>query len=152
MFLERMFLWSVIVSAKTVWGEDLLSLVPLPSLRRLDVVKSLFRSTAFILFGAAAFPVLSEATKYAISTLKHALHSCYFCFHIKTASLNDEVAFFNAHLGRDSTLQHLLNKRKEYRRSFLFVLRCMPILFRLHLRALHDNPFPRLVARASKSG
>jgi predicted nucleotidyltransferase len=148
MFLERMFLASVIVSAKTVWGEDLLSLLPLPSLRRLDVFKSLFRSTASILFCAAAFPMLSDGTKYAMSTLKHALHSCYFCYHMKTAPLNDEVAFFNARLGRDRTLQDLLNQRKEYHRSFAFVLRCVPILFRLHLRTLWDNRFPRVVARA----
>jgi hypothetical protein len=43
MFLERTFLASVIVSAETVWGEDLLSLVPLSPLRRLDVFKALFR-------------------------------------------------------------------------------------------------------------
>jgi Nucleotidyltransferase domain len=148
MFLERMFLASVIVSARTVWGEDLLSLVPLPSLRRLDVFKSLFRSTSFILFCAIAFPVLSDATKYAMSTLKHSLHSCYFCYHMKTAPLNDEVVFFNARLGRDRTLQDLLNLRKEYHRSFAFVLRCVPILFRLHLRTMRDNRFPRVVARA----
>jgi predicted nucleotidyltransferase len=146
-FVERMFLASVIVSAKTVWGENLLSLVPLPSLRRLDVFKSLFRSTTFILFCAAAFPVLSDATKYAMSTLKHSLHSCYFCYHMQTVSLNQEVAFFNARLGRDRTLQDLLNQRKEYHRSFAFVLRCVPILFRLHLRTLRDNRFPRVVAR-----
>lgn len=151
-FLERMFLASVIVSAKTVWGEDLLSLVPLPSLRRLDVFKSLFRSTSFILFCAAAFPVLSDATKYAMSTLKHSLHSCYFCYHMKTAPLDDEVAFFNAHLGRDRTLQDFLNQRKEYRHSFAFVLRCVPILLLLHLRTLRDNRFPRVVARALVAG
>ena len=147
-FLERMFLASVIVSARTVWGEDLLSLVPLPSLRRLDVFKSLFRSTSFILFCAAAFPVLSDATKYAMSTFKHSVHSCYFCYHIKTTSLNDEVAFFNARMGRDRTLQDLLNQRNEYHRSFAFVLRCVPTLLRLHLRTLRDNRFPRGVARA----
>ena len=151
-FVERMFLASVIVSARTVWGEDLLSLVPLPSLRRLDVFKSLFRSTAFILFCAAAFPVLSDATKYAMSTLKHSLHSCYFCYQMRTDPLNDEVAFFNARLGRNRTLQDLLNQREEYHRSFAFVLRCVPILFRLHLRTLRDNRFPRLVTRAWISG
>jgi hypothetical protein len=31
---------------------------------------------------------------------------------------------------------------------FAFVLRCVPILFRLHLRTLRDNQFPRVVARA----
>ena len=147
MFLERTFLASVIVSAQTVWGEDLLSFVPLPSLRRLDVFKSLFRSTAFILFCAAAFPVLSDATKYAMSTLKHSLQSCYFCYHMTSAPLNDEVAFFSARLGRDEMLQDLLNLRNEYHRSFTFVLRCVPILFRLHLCTLRDIRFPRLVVR-----
>jgi hypothetical protein len=147
MFLERMFLASVIVSARTVWGEDLLSFVPLPCLRRLDVFKSYFRSTCFILFCASSFPVLSDATKYAMSTLKHSLHSCYFCYHMKTAALKDEVAFFNARLGRDRTLKNLLNQRKDHHRSFTFVLRCVPILFRLHLWTLRNNRFPRVVAR-----
>jgi predicted nucleotidyltransferase len=147
-FVERMLLASVIVSARTVWGEDLLSLVPLPCLRRLDVFKSLFRSTAFILFCAAAFPVLSDATKYATITLKHSLHSCYFCYGMKTVSLDDEVAFFNARLAGDRTLKDLLNQRREHHRSFTFVLRCVRILFRLHLRTLRDNRFPRSVARA----
>jgi predicted nucleotidyltransferase len=147
-FLERMFFASVIVSAKTVWGEDLLSLVPLPSLRRRDVFKSLFRSTAFILFCAAAFPVLYDATRYAMGALKHSLHSCYLCYHLRTAPLDEEVAFFNSRLGRDRVLQDLLNQRRQYHRSFAFVLRCVPILFRLHLRTLRDNRFPRTVARS----
>jgi Nucleotidyltransferase domain len=147
-FLERTFLASVIVSAKTVWGEDLLSLVPLPSLRRLDVFKALFRLTGLILLSAAAFPVLPDATRYAMGALKHSLHSCYFCYHMKTAPLHDEVAFFNVRLGRSRTLVELLNQRQEYHRSFAFVLRCVPILFWLHLRTVWDNQFPRAVARA----
>ena len=151
MFVERMFLASVIVSAQTVWGEDLLSLVPLSSLRRLDVFKSLFRSTAFILFCAAAFPVLPDATKYAMSTLKHSLHSCYFCYDMKTVSLNDKVAFFTDRLSGDRTLNDLLNQRQKHHRSFTFVLRCLPILLRLHMRTLRDNRFPRPVARSQIS-
>ncbi len=147
-FLERTFLASVIVSAKTVWGENLLSLVPLPSLRRLDVFKALFRLTGLVLLSAAAFPVLSDATKYAMGALKHSLHSCYFCYHMKIAPLDDEVAFFNDRLGWDRTLQDLVNQRKKHHRSFAFVLRCVPILFRLHLRTVRDNRFPRAVARA----
>ena len=146
-FLERTFLASVIVSARTVWGEDLLSFVPLTSLRRLDVFKALFRLTGLVLFCAAAFPVLSDATKYAMGALKHSLHSCYFCYQMKTASLDDEVAFFNVRLGPNKTLQDLLNLRKEYHRSFAFVLSCLPILIRLHLRTMRDNQFPRTVAR-----
>jgi hypothetical protein len=67
---------------------------------------------------------------------------------MKTASLDDEVAFFNARLAGDRTLKDLLNQRREHHRSFTLVLRCVRILFRLHLRTLRDNRFPRSVARA----
>jgi hypothetical protein len=147
MFLERMFLASVIVSAKTVWGEDLLSLVLLPSLRHLDVFKALFRLTGLVLLSAAAFPVLSDATRYTMGALKHSLHSCYFCYHLRTDPLDEEVAFFNSRLGQSRTLLELLNQRQEYHRSFSFVLRCVPIILRLHLRTVWDNRFPRAVAR-----
>jgi hypothetical protein len=147
MFLERIFLASVIVSAKTVWGEDLLSLVPLPSLRHLDVFKALFRLTGLVLFSAVAFPVLSDATRYAMGALKHSLHSCYFCYHLRTAPLDEEVAFFNSRLGQSRTLLELLSQRQDHHRSFTFVLRCVPTLFRLHLRTVWDNRFPRAVAR-----
>jgi hypothetical protein len=146
-FLERTFLASVIVSAMTVWGEDLLCLVPLPSLRRLDVFKALFRLTGMVLFSAAAYPVLSDATRYAMGALKHSLHSCYFCYHLKTAPLNEEVEFFESRLGRSKTLLELLKLRQEYHRSFAFALRCVPALFRLHLQTVLDNRFPRAVAR-----
>jgi len=148
MFLERTFLASVIVSARTFWGEDLLSRVPLPSLRRLDVFKALFRLTGLVLFSAAAFPVLPDATRYAMGALKHSLHGCYFCYHLKNAPLDEEVAFFNSRLGESRTLLELLNQRQKYRRSIAFVLRCVPILFRLHMRTVWDNQFPREVARA----
>ena len=99
-----------------------------------------------------AFPVLADATRYAVGALKHSLHSCYFCYHLKTAPLNEEVEFFNSHLGRSRTLLELLNQRQEYHRSFTFVLRCVPILFQLHLRTVWDNRFPRAVARGRLSG
>ncbi len=147
-FLERTFLASVIVSAKTVWGEDLLSHVPLPSLRRLDVFKALFRLAGLALLSAAAYPVLPGATRYAMGALKHSLHSCYFCYHLRTAPLDEEVAFFNSRLGGSRTPLELLKLRREYQRSFAFVLSCVPSLFRLHLLTAMDNRFPRAVARA----
>jgi hypothetical protein len=134
LFVDRIVLASVIVSAKTVWGEEPLPLIPLPPLRRLDVFKALFGLARLILLSAAAFPVLSDATRYGMGALKHSLHSCYFCYHLKTVPLNEEVAFFNSRLGRSGTLLELLNQRRTYHRSFAFVLRCVPVLFRLHLR------------------
>ena len=152
LFVDRIVLASVIVSAKTVWGEELLPLIPLPPLRRLDVFKALFGLAGLILLSAAAFPVLSEATRYGMGALKHSLHSCYFCYHLKTVPLNEEVAFFNSRLGRSRTLLELLNQRRTYHRSFAFVLRCVPVLFQLHLRTAWDNRFPRAVARGHIPG
>jgi predicted nucleotidyltransferase len=146
-FLERTFLASVIVSAETVWGEDLLSHVPLLSLRHLDVFKAFFRLTGLVVLSAAAFPVLPDATRYAMAALKHSLHSCYFCHHLRAASLDEEVAFFNSRLGRTRALLELLNQRKDYHRSFTFVMRCVPTIARLHLRTARDNRFPRPVTR-----
>jgi len=120
----------------------------LPSLRRLDVFKALFRLTGLVLLSAAAFPVLPDATVYAMDALKHSLHSCYFCYQLRTAPLDEEVAFFNSRLGGSWTLFELLKLRQEYQRSFAFVLLCVPSLVRLHLLTVWDNRFPRAVARA----
>jgi len=152
LFVDRIVLASIIISAKTVWGEDLLPRVPLPPIRRLDVFKALFGLAGLSLMSATWFPVLPDATRYAMGALKHSLHSCYFCYRLKTAPLNEEVEFFNARLGRSATLLELLNQRLEYRRSFAFVLRSAPALFRLHFRTAWDNRFPRAVGREDTPG
>ena len=108
LFVDRIVLASVIASAKTVWGEELLSQVTLPPLRRLDVFKALFGLAGLTLLSVVAFPVLPDATRYAMGALKHSLHSCYFCYHLKTASLGEEVAFFSSRIGRSRVLLELL--------------------------------------------
>jgi predicted nucleotidyltransferase len=142
-FVDRIVFASIVASAVTVWGEDLLPRVPVPSVRRLDVFKALFGFSSQVLLSAVTFPVLSDATKYAMGVLKHSLHSCFFCYHQRTTTLEDEVAFFNRGLGASRTLVELLSLRRQYRRSFAFVIRCLPTLARLHLRTARDNRFPR---------
>lgn len=151
LFVERMVLASIVVSAKTAWGEELLPLISLPALRRLDVFKALFRLAGLVLLSAFAFPILEDATRYGMSALKHSLHCCYFCYHLRTAPLNEEVEFFNARLGQNQTLLDLLNQRRAYRKSFRFVLRCVPVLFQLHLQTALDNEFPRAVRSRESS-
>ena len=152
LLVDRIVLASVIVSAKTVWGEELLPLVSLPPLRRLDVFKALFGLGGLLLLSAVAFPVLDDATRYGMSSLKHSLHSCYFCYHLKTAPLNEEVDFFHSRLGRNKTLLELLDQRRQYHRSFRFVLRCIPVVFRLHLQTAVSNRFPRAVTSGDRPG
>jgi hypothetical protein len=147
LFVDRIVLATVIVSARTVWGEDLLPLVALPPIRRLDVFKALLGLGGMAFLSLAANPVLPDATRYAMGALKHSLHSCYFCYHLRNAPLDREVDFFDACLGKNRTLRELLDLRRNYRTSPGFVLRCLPLLLRLHLRTAWDNRFPRAVTR-----
>ena len=141
-FVDRIVFASIVASAVTVWGENLLPRVPVPSVRRLDVFKALFGFSGHVFLSAATFPVLPDATKYAMGALKHSLHSCYFCYHGRTAALEEEVDFFCRRLGTSQTLVDLLALRGQFRRSFAFVIRCLPALVRLHWRTARDNQFP----------
>ena len=142
-FVDRIIFASIVASAVTVWGENLLSRVPVPSVRRLDVFKALFAFCGRVLLSAVTFPVLPDATKYAMGTLKHSLHSCYFCYHRRTAALEVEVEFFLRRLGASRALVDLLALRGRYRPSLGFVIGCLPAIVRLHLRTARDNRFPR---------
>jgi predicted nucleotidyltransferase len=142
-FVDRIVFASIVASAVTVWGEDLLPRVPVPVVRRLDVFKALMAFSSQVLLSAVTFPVLPDATKYAMGALKHSLHSCFFCYHHRTTTLEDEVAFFNRRLGTSRALVELLSLRRQYRPSFTFVIRCLPTLARLHLRTARDNRFAR---------
>jgi predicted nucleotidyltransferase len=143
LFVDRIVFASIVASAVTVWGEDLLPRVAVPSIRRLDVFKALFGFFGQVVASAVTFPALPDATKYAMGTLKHSLHSCFFCYHARTAALEEEVDFFQRRLGPSQTLVELLALRRTYRPSFAFVIRCLPTLVRLHVRTARDNRFPR---------
>ena len=146
-FVDRIVFASIVASAVTVWGENLMPQVPVPSVRRLDVFKALFGFSGQVFLSAVTFPVLPDATKYAMGALKHSLHSCYFCYHGRTVTLDEEVDFFRRRLRTNQTLVELLALRGQYRRSFAFVIRCLPALVRLHLRAARDTRFPLKTVR-----
>jgi len=140
-FVDRIVLASIVGSAVTAWGEELLPRVTVPPVRRLDVFKALFGFTCQMVLIVVCFPLLRDATKYAMGVLKHSLHSCFFCYQRRTAAVEDEVEFFGGRLGRSGTLEELLTLRRAYRRAFGFVIRCLPAIARLHLRTARENRF-----------
>jgi predicted nucleotidyltransferase len=142
LFVDRIVFASIVASAVTVWGEDLLPRVAVPSVRRLDIFKALFGFLGQALASVVMFPAMPDATKYAMGTLKHSLHSCFFCYHARTAALEEEVDFFERRIGPSQTFVDLLALRRTYRRSFAFVIRCLPALVRLHVRTARENRFP----------
>jgi predicted nucleotidyltransferase len=140
-FVDRIVLAGIVASAVTAWGEDLLPSIPVPPVRRFDVFKALFGFSCQVILSAEVFPVLPDATKYAMGALKHSLHSCFFCYQGRMADLEEEVAFFNRRLGGSRTLAELVSLRRQYHKSFGFVMRCLPTLVRLHIRTAWDSSF-----------
>jgi hypothetical protein len=91
-----------------------------------------------VLVSAVLFPLLPEATKYAMAALKASVHSCFFCFESWRNSLEKEVDFFLKRYGPSVALEQLMDLRRVCTRSFVFVLRCLPALARLHLHTAVD--------------
>jgi hypothetical protein len=142
-FVDRAATASIVRSAATAWGEDLLPSVPLAPIRRIDVLKAFFGLWNQLLFVLVTFPLLPDATKYAMGSLKRSVHNCYLCHHGWPAPLAAEVAFFETRYGPIATLQDLLILRNDYRPSFSFVLRSLATLARLHAWTARDVSFPR---------
>ncbi|MDQ6769715.1 MAG: nucleotidyltransferase domain-containing protein [Gemmatimonadota bacterium] len=143
LFVDRAVIPSIVASAVTVWGEELLAQIPMAPIRRFDVFKSFQGLFGQVLLSAAVFPLLPGATRYAMGALKRSVHNCFFCYHARAAPLEEEIEFFQRRLGPSRTLVELVALRREYRRSFAFVVRCLPTLARLHFRTASDNRFPR---------
>jgi hypothetical protein len=68
-FLDRIIFASIVASAVTVWGENLLPRIRVPSVRRVDVGKAFFAFSSQVCLSAMTFPVLPQATKYAMGAL-----------------------------------------------------------------------------------
>jgi hypothetical protein len=148
-FVDRAVLANVAASGITVHGEDLLSRIPLEAIRRFDVLKAFCALFTRVLLTIAVFPLVREATRFAMGSLKGSIHNCFFCYQLRRASLEEEIRFLQGSRAANGTFTQLLALRDQYRDSFAFVIRCLPALIRLHLRTALDNRFPREVVRGS---
>ena len=146
-FVDRIVLANFVASGITVWGEAILPSIPIAPIRRFDVFKALFGLFPTALLCAAIFPIYPRMTKYAMGVLKSSVHSCFFCYELRRASLEEEISSFERRLGSNRTLMQLLALRRDYRNSFAFVVCCIPTLLRLHWRTSIDNRFPREIRR-----
>lgn len=141
LFVDRIVIPSICSSSVTLWGEDLVTQVSIAPIRRFDVLKSFYSLSNQVIVSAVFFLFLPKATKYAMSALKASVHSCFFCYHARRASLDEEIDFFSRRYGSSRALKQLLELRRAYAKSFRFVLLCIPTLARLHLRTALDAPF-----------
>jgi len=148
-FVDRVAVPSIVGSAVTIWGEDLLTQVPLLPIRRLDVGKAFFSLFSQLLFAAFVYPFTPGATKYAMETLKRSIHNCYYSYHGRPAQLAEEAGFFQQRIGPHVALEQLMKLRTAYQPRVGFILRCFPTLVRLHWVTAWDNRFPRSPRAAS---
>jgi hypothetical protein len=128
----------------------MLPLIPAPPIRGFDVFKSLFCLVQVVLLSAAIFPLLPGMTRYAMGALKSSVHSCFYCYGLRRASLEEEIRFFEDRLGAIPQLTQLLDLRRDYRDSFGFIACCIPTMVRLHLRTFIDNRYPQQVSTKSR--
>lgn len=142
-FVDRTVLANFVDSGITIWGEAMLPLISVARIRRFDVFKGLFSLLPMTILCAAIFPLHPGMTKCAMGLLKGSIHSCFFCYELRRAPLEEEIRFFERRLGPNRTFKRLLDLRREYRSSFPFVARCIPTLVWLHFRTAIDNRFPR---------
>lgn len=133
---------NIVMSAKVIWGEDFLSEIHLPTLSKAHLAKN---CAGFLLLNICAllwYPLVPNATKYSMSALKWMLHGCYFCYTLKSATVEEEVAFFATKLGADKAFTELLFLRREYQPSFGFIIRCFKVIIRLYVITVEENKFP----------
>ena len=136
---------SMLASAITIWGEDILDDVRCQAIGRVDVAKSLFALSTASLFAASVYVIFPDVTKYAMDTLKRTIHNCFYCHNGRLVQLNLEVSYFEGRYGSRAAFAELLSLRKTYRPSFRFVVRCVSTVLELHLRTALDLRFPREV-------
>jgi hypothetical protein len=142
-FVDRIVVPGILSSSVTLWGENLVADVATPLIRRFDVWKAFYSLFNQVFVSAVFSPLLPKATRYAMGALKASVHSCFFCYHARRAALEEEVNFFLQRYGPSLALQQLLELRSFYSKSFVFVLRCLPALVRLHLRTSLDAKFQK---------
>ncbi|HKQ52212.1 MAG TPA: nucleotidyltransferase domain-containing protein [Pyrinomonadaceae bacterium] len=133
---------SIVTSAKTIWGEDLLRDAHLPVLTKGHLAKNYI---GFFMLNAGAllaFPLIPNATKYSMSAFKWMIHCCHFCSTLKSARLEEEVEFFRGQVEEDACLTELLSLRQEYRPSLRFVWNCFRVIRELYILTVRVSKFP----------
>ena len=136
-----------VVSARTLWGEELVSRVSVPLLMKAHLVKNCLGFLAFNACVLAVFPLVPNATKYSMSALKWMLHTCHLCITLKSSTIEEAVEFFRAEIHGDAQLIQLLSLRNLYRPSFRFVKGCFGTICRLYSVTVKQAVFPIAIGR-----
>jgi predicted nucleotidyltransferase len=134
LFIDRIVFANIVSSAVTGTGKDLLPGIAIPPILSTDLVKAFFGFFSFQLLTLLLYPFLPDATKYAMGTLKRALHCSYFYCHSQSAALEKEIHFFHSQMQTPAFID-LQKLRDNYTPSIAFVFHSFLLLPRLFLFA-----------------
>jgi hypothetical protein len=143
LLVDRIVLPTILDSAVTFWGRDLLVSVNTPAIRKLDVLKASISFLGVLSMSATLYAVLPRSTKYAMGALKRSLHSCFYVCNGRSASLEEEVLYFRERLRKTQVLDNLMALRSHYSPSFRFVIAAFSQIMHLQLYALREGTFNR---------
>ena len=134
-FVDRTVLPSMLSSARTVRGEDLLTAIQTPAIRRIDIGIAWFGLVSQLVTSLAIYPLTTNATKFAMGALKRSIHNCYFVSQARPAPLAQEMEFFGAR----PVFTQLLALRQNYQPSLAFVFRALGAVSVLHARTWRNH-------------
>jgi predicted nucleotidyltransferase len=142
LFSSHIAFANIFTSAKVIWGEDFLNKIHIPTLAKRHLAKNCVSFLLLNAFAIATYPLLPNSTKYAMSALKWMLHGCYFCYTLKSATVEEEIDFFRKKVGASKVFLELLSLRREYQPSLGFILGCFRVLIQLYAVTVRENKFP----------
>ena len=134
---------SVVKSATTLWGENLLEKTNFAEIKKNQIQKSRAMNLVLCTAALTTYILHPDATKYAMEAVKWSLQTCYFSYTLKSASTVETVQFFLQKDFDNPLLEHLLDLRKNYKKSLQFILNSFKAVNDLHKKTLRENKFPK---------
>lgn len=136
---------SVIKSATTLWGENLLEKVSLSYVTKNQIRKSRMMNLALCVSAFLSYIIHPDATKYAMESVKWSLQTCYFGYTLEPVTTKKAILFFENEGYKNTTLNELLELRNKYRKSFRFIRGSFKVIRDLHNKTIRENTFPKKI-------
>lgn len=133
-------------TAKTVYGKDLTPRLSsgLKDIEKRDLLLNRRMHFVLLTYALLTYAISANSTRYALSSVKWALHTCYFGGFGKLGTLGEEVAFFGEALGpkHEKTLRQFCDLRDSRANSFFFILRGFSLVWALYSFTFRNVRFP----------
>lgn len=125
--------------SRTVYGEDLVSRMEIPSPRKLDVLKSLIMNEILVELSLFYYPFAKNATKMAMEASKWNVHMASYLLTGESKSLPESIETVTE---RGIVSDHLIRLEKlrgKYEPDLSFIVSTLKAIGRIHLFLLEEK-------------